>query len=248
MLCFGGSGVPIVLLHGLMGRARTWWRVAEWLRPYGAVYGLDARGHGSAPRTGPWTTERFTEDVAAALRTLDGGPAVLIGHSMGGLHAWATAARHPELVRAVVSEDFAPDQRGRTVETWRGYFESWPVPFESLDHVREFFGDAGEYFADCVEERSDGFHLVADLEDLYVIAAEWGRRDYWDVVGAIRCPLLLVEGEHTAMPPGQQAEVAARVDGAKHLVVPGSAHLPHDEAPEIYRGAVEAFLSQVLTR
>jgi len=248
VLCFGGSGVPIVLLHGLMGRARTWWRVAEWLRPYGAVYGLDARGHGNAPRVGPWTTERFTDDVAEALRTLDAGPAVLIGHSMGGLHAWTTAARYPELVRAVVSEDFAPDQRGRTVDTWRGYFESWPVPFSSLDHVREFFGDAGAYFADCVEERADGFHLVADLEDLYVIAAEWGRRDFWDVVEAIRCPLLLVEGEHTAMPPGQQAEAARRVPGARHLVVPGSAHLPHDEAPEIYRGAVEAFLSQVLSR
>jgi pimeloyl-ACP methyl ester carboxylesterase len=50
------------------------------------------------------------------------------------------------------------------------------------------------------------------------------------------------------MPPGQQALAATRVPGAKHLVVPGSAHLPHDEAPETYRGAVEAFLSEVLNR
>lgn len=248
MIGFGGTGVPIVLLHGLMGRARTWWRVAEWLRPYGAVYGLDARGHGRAPRVGPWTTERFASDVADALRTLDAGPAVLIGHSMGGLHAWAVAARYPELVRAVVSEDFAPDQRGRTVETWRGYFESWPVPFESLEHVRKFFGDAGDYFVECVEEHADGFHLSADLPDLYEIAAEWGRRDFWPLVEAIRCPLLVVEGEQTAMPHGQQAEIAARLPQATHLVVPGSAHLPHDEAPETYRGAVEAFLSQVLNR
>jgi pimeloyl-ACP methyl ester carboxylesterase len=248
MIGFGGTGVPIVLLHGLMGRARTWWRVAEWLRPYGAVYGLDARGHGHAPRVGPWTTERFASDVADALRTLDAGPAVLIGHSMGGLHAWAVAARYPELVRAVVSEDFAPDQRGRTVETWRGVFESWPVPFESLEHVRKFFGDAGDYFVECVEERSDGYHLIADLPDLYEIAAEWGRRDFWPLVEAIRCPLLVVEGEQTAMPHGQQAEIAARLPHATHLVVPGSAHLPHDEAPETYRGAVEAFLSQVLSR
>lgn len=248
MIGFGGTGVPIVLLHGLMGRARTWWRVAEWLRPYGAVYGLDARGHGRAPRVGPWTTERLAADVADALRALDAGPAVLIGHSMGGLHAWAVAARYPELVRAVVSEDFAPDQRGRTVETWRGYFESWPVPFESPEHVRKFFGDAGDYFVECFEERADGYHLVADLPDLYEIAAEWGRDDYWPTVEAIRCPLLVIEGEQTAMPHGQQAEIAARLPHAAHLVVPGSAHLPHDEAPETYRGAVEAFLSTVLNR
>ncbi|WP_211260618.1 alpha/beta fold hydrolase [Amycolatopsis jejuensis] len=244
LIDFGGedrTGVSILLLHGLMGRARTWWPVAQWLKRYGRVRGLDARGHGRAPHTGPWTTEQFAEDVADVLADL--GPSVLIGHSMGGLHAWATAAKHPELVRAVVSEDFAPDQRGRTVETWRGYFESWPVPFESLAHVREFFGAAGDYFTECVEEREDGYHLIADLENLYEIAAEWGRRDYWSIVDGIRCPLLVVEGEHTAMPPGQQAEVAARVPGARHLVVPGSAHLPHAEAPETYRGAVEAFLS-----
>ncbi|MDT8910985.1 alpha/beta hydrolase [Amycolatopsis sp. PS_44_ISF1] len=236
-----GTGVSVLLLHGLMGRARTWWRVAQWLKPYGEVYGLDARGHGRAPRTGPWTTEQFTADVA---EVLDGiGPSVLIGHSMGGLHAWATAAAHPGLVRAVVSEDFAPDQRGRTVETWRGYFESWPAAFESLAHVREFFGPAGDYFTECVEEREDGYHLIAELEDLYGIAAEWGRRDYWSIVDAIRCPLLVVEGEDTAMPAGQQAALAQRVPGARHLVVPGSAHRPHAEAPETYRGAVEAFLS-----
>ncbi|WP_344863120.1 alpha/beta hydrolase [Amycolatopsis ultiminotia] len=244
MIDFGGdraTGVSILLLHGLMGRARTWWPVAQWLRRYGTVHGLDARGHGRAPHTGPWTTEQFADDVAQVLAGL--GRSVLIGHSMGGLHAWATAAKHPELVRAVVSEDFAPDQRGRTVETWRGYFESWPVPFESLAHVREFFGAAGDYFIECVEEREDGYHLIADLTDLYEIAAEWGRREYWSTVEQIRCPLLLIEGEHTAMPAGQQAEVAARVPGATHLVVPGSAHLPHAEAPETYRGAVEAFLS-----
>lgn len=244
LIDFGGDerpGVSILLLHGLMGRARTWWPVAQWLKRYGRVRALDARGHGRAPHTGPWTTEQFAEDVAEVLA--DVGPSVLIGHSMGGLHAWAAAAKHPELVRAVVSEDFAPDQRGRTVETWRGYFESWPVPFESLAHVREFFGAVGDYFTECVEERDDGYHLIADLENLYEIAAEWGRRDYWSIVDGIRCPLLLVEGEHTAMPLGQQAEVAARVRGAKHLVVPGSAHLPHAEAPETYRGAVEAFLS-----
>jgi pimeloyl-ACP methyl ester carboxylesterase len=244
LIDFGGddrTGTSILLLHGLMGRARTWWPVAQWLKRHGRVRALDARGHGRAPHTGPWTTEQFAEDVADVLAEI--GPSVLIGHSMGGLHAWATAAKHPELVRAVVSEDFAPDQRGRTVETWRGYFESWPTAFESLAHVREFFGAAGDYFTECVEEHPDGYHLIAGLPNLYEIAAEWGRRDYWSIVDGMRCPLLLIEGEHTAMPVGQQAEVAARVPGARHLIVAGSAHLPHAEAPETYRGAVEAFLA-----
>ena len=239
---FGGDGLPIVLLHGLMGRARTWWSVAQWLKRHGHVVGLDARGHGHAPRAGPWSTEQFVEDVAALLRRFD-EPAVVIGHSMGGLHAWATAATYPELVRAVVVEDMAPDQRGRTVETWRGYFESWPVPFESLAHVREFFGSTGNYFAECMVERADGFHLMADLDDLYEIAAEWGRRDYWSFVEGVKCPMLVIEAGDTAMPAGQQAELAARVPGGRHVVVPGAGHVVHDDAPAEYRAAVEPFLT-----
>ncbi|WP_370950462.1 alpha/beta fold hydrolase [Amycolatopsis sp. cg5] len=248
MITFGGQGRPIVLLHGLMGRARTWSRVARWLEPYGQVFGLDAAGHGHGSRGGPWETERFADDVAALVRSLGAGPAVVIGHSMGGLHAWAFAARHPSLALAVVSEDFAPDQRGRTIDPWKAHFEAWPVPFGSLDEVRAYFGSLGDYFADCFEERADGYHLIADLPTLYEIASEWGRRDYWSIVDSIKCPLLVVEGEHTLMPPGQQAEVAARVADGRHLVVAGAGHVVHEDAPWEYRGAVEAFLSEVLAR
>lgn len=243
---FGGTGRPIVLLHGLMGRARTWWPVAQWLTGHGHVVGLDARAHGRSPHRGRATTEEFVDDVAGLIRELDAGPAVVIGHSMGGLHAWVLAARYPELARAVVVEDMAPDQRGRTVGTWRSYFDSWPVPFESLAHVRRFFEPYGDYFAECMEERADGYHLIADLDVLYEIASEWGERDYWSYVDNVKCPLLVIEAERTAMPEGQQEELAARVPGGGlHVRVPGTGHVVHADEPAAYRAAVEEFLLRV---
>lgn len=243
---FGGDGAPIVLLHGLMGRATTWWRTARWLTRYGRVVGLDALAHGRNPWRGPACTEDFVTDIA---RTIEAGrlaPAIVIGHSMGGLHAIALAASNPAMVRAVVVEDMAVDQRGRTVAGWRSYVDSWPVPFVSLAQVREFFGPAGDYFVECFEERDGGYRLIADLDALYAIAAEWGEREYWSAVAAVRCPLLAIEAEHGIVPAGQLAEVAGRVPAGRHLLVPGASHIVHDDRPDTYRGAVEAFLSQVM--
>ncbi|HEX3787652.1 MAG TPA: alpha/beta hydrolase [Pseudonocardiaceae bacterium] len=243
---FGGEGPGFLLLHGLMGRARTWWRVAGWLAGHGRVVGWDARAHGRNPHRGPAVTEEFVADAARVIRELDLGPAVLLGHSMGGLHAWALAARHPELVRAIVIEDMAPDQRGRTAELWRPYFDSWPTPFVSLGAVREFFGSQGDYFVECFTEHPDGYRLTADLAALYEIAEEWGRREYWSLVERVRCPALVLEAEHSLMPPGQQAELAARIPGGgRHLVVPGAGHVVHDDAPARYRAAVEEFLGSL---
>ncbi|WP_031467970.1 alpha/beta fold hydrolase [Sciscionella sediminilitoris] len=240
---FGGSGRPIVLTHALMGRARTWWRTARWLRSYGHVYGVDARGHGRNPKPGPFTTEVFVADLAEVVAEL--GQATLIGHSMGGLHALGLAASRPELVRGVVVEDMAVDQRGRTVEEWRPLFRTWPEVFESIAHVREFFAGAGGYFSECVEECAGGYRMIAELEDAMRIAAEWGREQYWSFVTGTRAPVLYLEAEYTLMPAGQMAEMAAKAPDAEHVLVPGAAHLAHEDAPEFYRGAVEAFLSRL---
>ncbi|HEY3609595.1 MAG TPA: alpha/beta hydrolase [Pseudonocardiaceae bacterium] len=243
---FGGDGPGILLLHGLMGRATTWWRTARWLTTYGRVVGLDARAHGRNPHRKRCDTEQFAQDAADRIRALGLGPAIAIGHSMGGLHVIALAAGHPDLVRGIVVEDMAPDQRGRTADVWRPYFESWPV-FRSLAHVREFFGGAGDYFVECVEERADGYHLIGDLDELIAIAQEWGERDYWDLVTSIRCPMLAIEAGDSPMPPGQMAAMAERA-GGWHLKIDGAGHIVHDDAPQEYRGAVEAFLSQLLNR
>jgi pimeloyl-ACP methyl ester carboxylesterase len=242
---FGGEGPPILLLHGLMGRATTWWSVAQWLTRYGRVLGLDARGHGRSDARGPWTTGRMMADASELLA--DVGPGVVIGHSMGGLHGLVLGARHPELVRALVVEDMGVDFRGRSVEDSRAWFGALTQPFASLAAVRQTFGrprpEFGDYMAECVEERSDGYHLLAGVEHAIGIAAEWAERDHWDAVASVRCPVLLIEAEESVAPPGQMAQMARRMPVARHVLVPGTGHLVHAGDPAAYRSVVEKFVT-----
>ncbi|MGB3303554.1 alpha/beta fold hydrolase [Gordonia sp. (in: high G+C Gram-positive bacteria)] len=248
----GGFGA-IVLLHGLMGRGRTWNRQIPWLKRYGRVFTFDAAYHQGAFADDPMptdediATERFATDVAELITWIDRGPAVLIGHSMGGLHAWCTASQYPELVSAIVVEDMAPDFRGRTTGDWAPWFNSWPDRFDNLEHAVDMFGEvAGRYF---YESFDDG-RLHGSIPVWGAIAEEWGTRDFWPQWDAVDVPALLLEAEFTVTPEGQMAQMAqrgkqTRYEQSQYLRVEGAGHLIHDDHPDVYRGAVEAFLSSL---
>jgi pimeloyl-ACP methyl ester carboxylesterase len=239
----GGSGRPILLLHGLMGSARTWRRHVPWLRGYGHVYTFDAAAHGR-PAPDVLTTEAFVADLARHLD--DAGfdePLVVIGHSMGALHAWCLAAAHPGRVAALVLEDMAPDFRGRTAADWVAVIGAWPQPFPTEAAVYDYFGPvAGQYFLDSFDRRDDGWYLHGDVATFRDISEEWGTRHFWDEWRAVQVPALLIEGEFTITPEGQMLRMRDERPGTGYVRVAGAGHLVHDDRPDDYRAAVEAFL------
>lgn len=241
----GGSGRPLVLVHGLMGRGATWSRQLPWLTRWGRVYTYDApwhRGRDVADEH-PVSTERFVADLGEAVASL-GEPAVMIGHSMGGLHSWCLAAARPELVEAVVVEDMAPDFRGRTTGPWEPWVHALPVEFGSEAQVYGAFGPvAGRYFLEAFDRTATGWRLHGHPGRWIEIAAEWGTRDYWAQWRAVEVPTLLIEAGDSVTPPGQMAEMARTGRRTTYVQVPGAGHLVHDDAPGKYRDAVETFLS-----
>ncbi len=240
----GGSGIPLVLVHGLMGRGSTWTRQLPWLTGLGAVYTYDApwhRGRDVVDRY-PIDTEGFVEELGGAVEPL-GGPVVLIGHSMGGLHSWCLSAQRPELVSAVVVEDMAPDFRGRTTGPWEPWLHALPVEYASAQQVFDEFGPiAGRYFLEAFERTATGWRLHGRVERWVEIAAEWGTRDYWAQWTAVRAPVLLLEAGNSVTPHGQMVTMKETGHRATYLHVPGAGHLIHDDAPEVYRAAVSEFL------
>jgi pimeloyl-ACP methyl ester carboxylesterase len=99
------EATPVVFLHGVSGSSLTYGFLPPQITDGRRIVRVDLRGHGASDHaTGTYDMDRYGEDVVAVLRTL-GRPAVLVGHSLGGVTAWWVAQRAPDLVVAAFLED-----------------------------------------------------------------------------------------------------------------------------------------------
>ena len=103
-----GARAAVVLLHGLAEHSGRYAELVRRLVARGlAVYARDHRGHGrsAGPRANfgrfDWLVADAATRVASARAEQPGRPVVLLGHSMGGALAFATALAHPALIDAL---------------------------------------------------------------------------------------------------------------------------------------------------
>jgi 3-oxoadipate enol-lactonase len=101
----GGDGEPVMLLHGWIATADlNWWPCYGPLIDAGyRVLAIDHRGHGRGLRPhAPFRLVDCAADAAAVMRTLDVGPAYVVGYSMGGTIAQLIGRDHPDVARGIV--------------------------------------------------------------------------------------------------------------------------------------------------
>src|SRR2546426_9137411 len=100
---FGGTGPTMILVHGLGGSHANWLAVGPGLAAHARVFAPDLPGFGRTPLDGRSAHVRASvEFLDRFLDTVGGGPAVLVGNSMGGLIAMMEAAERPEKVAGLV--------------------------------------------------------------------------------------------------------------------------------------------------
>jgi pimeloyl-ACP methyl ester carboxylesterase len=110
----GGSGPPVVLLHGYAETSRMWKPLAKVLAPRFTIIAPDLPGIGesSIPKTG-LDMKTSTERVHAAVRSLGYSKVRVVGHDIGLMVAYAYAAMYPEEVEKLVLMDaFLPGVGG----------------------------------------------------------------------------------------------------------------------------------------
>ena len=111
----GGSGPPVVLLHGHPRTHTTWYRVAPLLVAAGhTVVCPDLRGYGrsSKPKTDPYhepySKRAMAADIRALMRGLGHERFAVVGHDRGSYVAMRLALDAPEAVTALGVLDCVP--------------------------------------------------------------------------------------------------------------------------------------------
>ena len=101
------SKAPVVLIHGLFGQARNLGRIQRELAVERRVVAFDLRNHGSSPH-GPMLLQQMAGDIEDSMAAAGLASAVVVGHSLGGKTAMATALLYPARVRRLLVADIAP--------------------------------------------------------------------------------------------------------------------------------------------
>jgi haloacetate dehalogenase len=110
----GGSGPPVLLLHGHPRTHTTWHRVAPLLAAERTVVCPDLRGYGESskppttPDHEPYSKRAMAADCVALMRNLGHEHFAVVGHDRGAYVAFRAALDHPEAVERLVVLDAVP--------------------------------------------------------------------------------------------------------------------------------------------
>lgn len=100
------TGPSLVLLHGLGRRWQVFLPLIPGLAPRWHIYAPDLRGHGKSTHVARgYHVSQYAEDVLSFLKARVTEPAILFGHSLGGMVSMWIAAQHSNLVRALILGD-----------------------------------------------------------------------------------------------------------------------------------------------
>ena len=245
----GGSGHPVVLLHGLAGSAHEMRPTAESLLLSGyRVIVVDQRGHGCSTRRPRDLSRRaYVHDVVAVIEELAaGGPVSLVGQSMGGHTAMLVSAWHPALVRRLVLlEAGVGGDSGEDYPAKLGaWFASWPVPFPSASAAAEFLGSTpiARSWVKDLEERADGLWPRFDPDIMKSAIAGVAESARWEEWNKVKAPTLLVRGRSGTLPAAEVRQMAALRPDVQHVVIPDAGHDVHLEQHGAWVHALTAFL------
>jgi 2-succinyl-6-hydroxy-2,4-cyclohexadiene-1-carboxylate synthase len=250
------SAAPtLVLCHGFMGSSFDFALQLESLATDRSVTALDHRGHGRSTKTkdqATYSVAQLTADFVAFLDEMEGTPADLLGHSLGGRIVLGAALQRPDLVRSLVLMDttawsFQPDDL-QVQEMMKGFIDNYD-PAGGLPDPNMLRGPEDDLVEAVTPEAwrdrklelfqgSDPYAFKAIGTELFT-SRELSVRDR---LPEITCPVTVLVGENDHPFVDQSPELASEVPRGRVVVIQGAYHSPQLTHPEQWRNAVSAHL------
>ncbi len=236
----GGTGAPVLLVHGINMSRDVWSDVVRLLSPLRRVVSFDLRGHGQSGKAGPFTVEGYADDALAVLDALHISKAHVVGTSFGGSAASMLAVMAPQRVATVASFGGA-----LTIERLE------------IDSAIEFLRTVGvrEFFAAFLPQGSFAPGVDQALIDRALNAASAGRdvetvidviisavsADTTEVAKAVAVPALVATGELDMTCPVSSGQAVAAALGTELVVLANRGHVVTMEAPDEVAELIESF-------
>lgn len=239
-----GRGAGVVFLHGWMCNRTFWQRQCRELagRDFRCL-AVDFRGHGNSDApAGGYSIRQLAADVSALMAALNFGPAVIVGHSMGGMVAQHFCLERPEQTAALVLvATIASDSEDRLISK-RIFSDATRMGFP-----RAFDRHFDAWFAPGTPRTVRGWiknqmRSTPDEMGLELVGA-YSRFDLTGRLGEIRRPTLVIgTRSDDSAPPGQSRRLAELIPGARLALIEDCGHFPMLEKPEELSRSLLPFL------
>ncbi|MFG2753999.1 alpha/beta fold hydrolase [Streptomyces xanthophaeus] len=235
---------PIVFVHGTRFSAGQWSPQLPALREEFPVVAVDLPGHGA--RCGqPWGLDAAAEVIACAVDSLDRGPALVVGHSLGGYASLEFARRCPERLRGLVLAGASASTSGPWATPYRWVAGLVPrVPAERLARWNDRL--LRRLYAPEVVEAT-----IRSGYAFHTLPAAWGEVLGRFDAGAMRhvaAPVLILNGEKDTLFRSGEREFARAHPHARVELIPRARHLANFDDPDAFTDAVRRFARQLPVR
>lgn len=247
-----GRALPVVLLHAFPLNRTMWEPQIAALFGECRCIAPDLRGFGDSPQSGPYTMDRYADDVVALLDALQIEQAVVAGLSMGGYVALALWRRHRKRIRALVLSDTrasadtpeAAQKRLDLIEVARTQGVEAVIdkqlPGLIGKSTREKQPDLVERIR-SIMARSTVEGIVGGLDAMRT------RPDSTPLLAGIDVPTLIVVGDEDAVTPPKDARAMHEaIPNSRLEVIPEAGHLSNLERPAAFNTALSDFVGSLL--
>lgn len=249
-----GQGPAVILIHGLFGNLDNLKGLGQVLENQYQVIRVDVPNHGLSEHWDQMDYPRLATAMISLLDELAIERAHIVGHSMGGKIAMATALAFPERIISMVAADIAPVAYEPRHDTVFAALESLPLEGHTdrrfaLNHLIDNDIDeaTAQFLLKNLQRTDTGFRWKMNLSGLkacYPNIIGWQNQTLNPVQSYAGPSLFIRGGDSNYVTSEHRSAIMAQFPAAQAKTLEGCRHWLHAQKPAIFNRIVSEFIDK----